>query len=66
MHTIQRPGVGERILMPLQDNEGQNRFIIGATMYTAGIDATEAQLSTTPSKTFTPFASLFDGESAEI
>ena len=58
MHSIERPGMGERILMPLRNNEGDNRFILGATIYIPALQTTEAQQSITATKTVTPLTAL--------
>ncbi len=58
MHTIQRAGIGERLFLPLRDNDGRNHFILGATIYTPAADTTEEQQSITPRKTMTPLTAL--------
>jgi len=58
MHTIERMGIGERILMPLQNNEGVNAFILGATIYAPLAQASMEQQAKTPRKTFTPLSVL--------
>lgn len=37
-HTIGRVGVGERLYLPLADDEGRARMIIGATIYRVSAD----------------------------
>ncbi len=60
MHTIQRPGIGERLFVPLQNEQGVSAYILGATIYSPVSEQAEQQRDVVPSKTFTPLTALLD------
>ncbi|MEQ9135802.1 MAG: PAS domain-containing protein [Thalassobaculum sp.] len=55
-HTIGRVGLGERLYLPLADDEGRARMIIGATIYRVAVDrpADAEPRGETPLDTLTP------------
>jgi hypothetical protein len=61
MHTIQRGGIGERLFMPMQDNDGKNAYIIGATIYTPMSSKILEEQAVTPRIAFTPLKALVSG-----
>jgi hypothetical protein len=64
MHTIHRPGVGERIFMPLRDKQGNNIFVIGITEFRSIAETSADAPPVTPRKTFVPLKALLDGRQA--
>jgi hypothetical protein len=60
MHTIHRPGVGERIFMPLRDEQGNNVFVIGITEFRSIAEAANDEPPVTPRKTFVPLKTLLE------
>lgn len=62
LHTIKRGGIGERLFMPLCNNEGENAYIVGATVYTPMSNQTLEEQRIKPRIAFTPHRVLVDAE----
>lgn len=58
LHTIRRGGMGERLAMPLRNDDGENTFVIGATIYTPMSERALEEEGSPPRIAFTPLKVL--------